>query len=60
MSASREAMVSKPGSPEAISDAMNCRFASSHRTVVPASPLTCSTGGQRIEEQVLRAVLGQK
>jgi hypothetical protein len=38
-------MVSKPGSPDAISDATNCRFASSHRTVVPASPWTCSTGG---------------
>jgi hypothetical protein len=36
MSASRETMVSKPGSPAAISDPMNCRFASSQRTVVPA------------------------
>jgi hypothetical protein len=30
---------------DAISDATNCRFASSHRTVVPASPVTCNTGG---------------
>jgi hypothetical protein len=42
---------------DAISDATNCRFASSHRTVVPASPLTCNTGGERIEEEVRRALL---
>jgi hypothetical protein len=39
------AMVSKPGSPDATSDATNCRFASSHRTVAPAclSKVDCQT-----------------
>jgi hypothetical protein len=51
MSASRLTMVSKPGSPDAISDATNCRFASSQRTIVPASPLTCSTGGSEAKRR---------
>jgi len=43
--------VTEPGSPDAISDATNCRFASSHRTVVPESPLTCNTGGSEAKRR---------